>query len=94
MSVELTSCNYSEPTRTRAHGDFFMLESEYKPWKFFKNILEDSLRAHIDVRVNYEFFLQFKPRFIWNRETLKLERCVKVGDIGDYIKKRLLELKD
>lgn len=59
------------------------MENEYKTWKFFKNILEEVLKP--DTPLDYAFFRQFRPRFIRDPHTGKLERCIKISDIAKYI---------
>lgn len=63
-----------------------MADFEYKPWKFFVNMI---IPLWPEEKVDYAFFKQFKPRFIWNRDKQILERCIKIGDVGAYIADRL-----
>lgn len=63
-----------------------MQENEFLKWQFYSGVLRTLFPKE---EFKASFFRQFKPRFIWNRDRQKLERCIKVGDIGKYIADRL-----
>lgn len=60
---------------------------DYKPWIYFKNLVQNFLERKYKVKINLEYntFLQFKPRYIRDPHTGKLERCIKISDVAKYL---------